>query len=215
MKSLNIAITLALTLLILTSCTVNINYPQNHIVDYITAANDTTAEPIETTGVTDTTDITDTTAAEDTTAAPDITKFPEHTETADATDTTFEPITETIATPAEETTVSQEPVDTESENTDTETTAYLPPIHLSDVTSPIGKNQTATVSILGRPNTEYSIEVFYTTGKSTAKGLENKISSDIGFVTWSWKIGPSVKAGFYKIVITGGNQSCEAELQVN
>ena len=195
MKAVKLFISLMLNVFILASCTVNINYPENHIVDYIIESNGTAATTEETTGIPETEAIPDTEATPKTEAV------------------TNEPTTEAVTEPHEESTESVI-AETKAESTAEETTAYVSDIYLYDLTTPISKNKTATVSIIGQPNTEYSIEVFYATGKSTAKGLENKISSDIGAVSWSWKIGPSVKTGYYKIVITGGGKSLETEIQV-
>lgn len=107
-------------------------------------------------------------------------------------------------------------VDTELENEAiTEPKASSGAIHLTSITSPISKNKTATLEIIGTPNTEYDISVFYATGESTAKGLEPKMSGDTGKVSWSWKIGASLKPGSYKVVISGGGDTLETAIQVN
>jgi hypothetical protein len=80
-------------------------------------------------------------------------------------------------------------------------------INLVALSSPIGRNKTASVSIKGLPNTEYEISVFYSSSESSASGLENKFSDDNGIVKWEWKIGGKTAPGEYKIVISGGNES--------
>ena len=80
-------------------------------------------------------------------------------------------------------------------------------ITLISLSSPIGRNQTASISIKGLPNTEYNISVFYSTAESSASGLENKLSDDNGIVKWEWKIGGKTASGEYKIVISGGGES--------
>jgi hypothetical protein len=70
----------------------------------------------------------------------------------------------------------------------------------------IGRNVVGTVIILGTPGTEYNIDVYYKSGVSSAKGLENKIADENGYVVWTWKVGPSTAGGTYKIIISGGNQ---------
>ena len=158
---------LSLVVIFAASCTVNINYPENGIVDYIT---DKEYSELTTEGSEETED-----------------KTP-HTESAN---------TDQIPKAEEET--SDIGIFETEESILSEGDEYIPPIHLIYLSSPISKNQTAEIDILGRPYTEYSIEVFYATGKSSASGLENKISNDNGKVSWSWKIGPSVKSGYYKI----------------
>lgn len=87
-------------------------------------------------------------------------------------------------------------------------------ISLKSITSPISPNKTATVTIVGKPNTEYDIKVIYTTTESKAKGLENKVSDESGIVSWSWKIGASVKSGYYKITVSDGTERFETKIQV-
>ena len=208
MKIIKVFILLTLVTTCLNSCTININYPQSGIVDCITA-NGNTESPKEI-------------DPPDTTFSPESSRAPESSEPEDNSDTseiTVEPESEAVSV-TEETTIQEDssaaPIteetasDTEPESTAEETEFKLP-IYMVDLTTPIWKNKTATI---GQPNTEYSIEVMYSTGKSTAKGLENKISGDEGFVSWSWKIGPSVKSGYYQITITGGGQSFSTNMQV-
>ncbi len=87
-------------------------------------------------------------------------------------------------------------------------------ISLKSITSPISSNNTATLTIVGKPNTEYDIKVIYTTTESKAKGLENKISDENGIASWSWKIGASVKSGYYKITVSDGTEVFETKIQV-
>lgn len=119
---------------------------------------------------------------------------------------------ETIPKPNETEAITEDSVITET--TTDETDACVQQIRLTEFTSPISRNHIATISIVGSPYTEYSIDVYYSTVKSTAKGLEAKMSDDAGAVSWSWKIGPSVKEGNYKIVITGSGASLETEIQI-
>ena len=175
----------------LSSCIV-INYPPTGVVDIKTADQETTDTPTESA-----TDEPCTKAAEPITIVREteieITSSPE--ETAETTDDTE--------------------AQTEAQTEAAEAEPYIKSIFLISLTSPIFRNQTATVDIIGKPNTTYVIEVFYATGKSNAKGLEAKTSDDIGAVSWSWRIGPSLKTGRYKIVISGGGDTLETEIQVN
>ena len=86
-------------------------------------------------------------------------------------------------------------------------------IRLLSITSPIGRNETATLRIQGAPNTEYSISVFYSSAASEAAGLEDKVSDSNGVVEWSWKIGGKTKAGEHRIVIIkGGGENFETSI---
>ena len=69
------------------------------------------------------------------------------------------------------------------------------------------RNENATISITGLPNTQYSIAVYYNSGKSTAAGLVNKTSDANGHVSWTWKIGSKTNPGTYRAVITGGGET--------
>ncbi len=75
-------------------------------------------------------------------------------------------------------------------------------IEILEITSPIGNGQTATLEIKGKPNTLYSIAVYYGENKSTAKGLEDKTSDKNGKVSWQWRVGARTKTGKHKIVIS-------------
>lgn len=76
---------------------------------------------------------------------------------------------------------------------------------LVSLTSPIKAGQTAAIEISADPNTKYSITVRYSSGPSSAKGLEPKVSDENGKVSWSWKVSSNVKPGEYSIEISAGN----------
>ena len=101
----------------------------------------------------------------------------------------------------------EEPPAPETGNTET-------PLHVVTLTSPITKNKTATLDAVGKPNTVYSITVIYATANSEAQGLEPKAANADGQVSWSWKIGASVKPGSYKIVLEGGGETVESYIEV-
>ncbi len=84
-------------------------------------------------------------------------------------------------------------------------------LKLISVTSPVGRNQKATVIVSGMPDTLYQISVYYSTTVSTASGLEPKQSDSNGEVSWTWKVGSRTAAGAHKIVITGGGETLEFE----
>ncbi|MGI5999150.1 MAG: hypothetical protein ACOX89_10880 [Lutispora sp.] len=78
----------------------------------------------------------------------------------------------------------------------------------------MAENETATLTIKGAPNTEYSIAVYYSTTVSKAEGLENKVSDSSGIVSWTWKIGGKTKHGNHRIVIRGGGQTFETKITI-
>ena len=82
-------------------------------------------------------------------------------------------------------------------------------IQLISLTSPVQVNNEATIKIQGKANTRYSISVYYSSGASTAKGLEAKDSDANGNVSWTWKVGGRTKPGTYRIEIKGGGETFE------
>lgn len=63
------------------------------------------------------------------------------------------------------------------------------------------KGDTGLIKIKGEPNKEYSIKLYYSSGVSKAKGLENKTSDNDGYVTWNFNIPKNTKPGKYKFII--------------
>lgn len=118
------------------------------------------------------------------------------------TTSAMRPISESTATPpasaAETVTVPITAAPAESET-----------LRLVSVTSPVGRNSSATVVIQGAPNTRYEISVYYSTTASTAKGLEPASTDANGNLSWTWKVGGRTKAGEHKIVVSGGGEQIE------
>lgn len=82
-------------------------------------------------------------------------------------------------------------------------------LSLVSVTSPVARNSYAVLSVVGKPYTEYDIDVYYSSGASEADGLENKTSDASGNVSWTWKVGGRTSGGEHKIVIAGGDERIE------
>ncbi len=76
------------------------------------------------------------------------------------------------------------------------------------------RNGTVTLEVSGKPDTEYRIHVYYTSGESAAEGLEPKISDSKGHVSWSWQIGGKTRPGSFHIDITGGDELLRIPLTV-
>lgn len=100
-----------------------------------------------------------------------------------------------------------QPVTTDSEPQDN--TAVL---SLISFNSPITRGNTATLKIQGRPDTVYSIALYYSSGKSSASGLEDITSDSNGNAEWNWRIGSRTKTGTYKIEIKGGGETLVTEI---
>lgn len=85
---------------------------------------------------------------------------------------------------------------------------------LLEFTDTVKKGNTATVTIKGKPDTVYSIKVKYSSGYSTAKGLEDQTSDSNGVCSWTWRVGGSTKSGSYPITISDGTDSYELTFTV-
>lgn len=87
-------------------------------------------------------------------------------------------------------------------------------ISLISITSPISAGSTASITVQGEPDTDYSITVMYSSGPSSADGLETKTSDSDGMVSWSWKIGTRTKEGTCRISVSGGGKSFSTSIEI-
>lgn len=101
-----------------------------------------------------------------------------------------------------------------TEKPTTPPTEAATPIVFKSYTDHINAGETATVIIQGAPNTEYSIDVYYGSSESTAKGLEAKTSDSSGVVSWEWKVGTNTSKGEHSITVRGGGTSETVEFTV-
>lgn len=88
-------------------------------------------------------------------------------------------------------------------------------LQIVSLTSPVGRNEYATVTIKGAPNTSYTCTVTYKSGRSTADGLGSKTSGPDGTASWSWKVGGNTTKGAWPITITGGGQTVTQDFTVD
>lgn len=123
------------------------------------------------------------------------------------------PDTTTSETSTPETSAEETTSETTEQGTSTPETSVPAATVLTiiSVSSPVGRNETAILTIKGKPNTEYSINVYYSTQASTASGLEKKTSDNNGVVVWEWKVGGSTKSGAHRIVVIGGGERAETK----
>ena len=89
------------------------------------------------------------------------------------------------------------------------------PIVFTEYTDNVSAGSNAFVTIQGAPNTDYSIHVYYSSGESSAEGLELKTSDDYGFVTWEWEVGTKTSKGTHSITVVGGGTSESVNFNVN
>ena len=208
MKTVKFFIAIILGALAMTAC-VTVNYPQSVIAELETlpstpkeSEKNTDTEPETETDIIVEIDLDISESAAKTTEPAEVTEAEASAEPESA------PHSEIVSEKNDTVTESEEPKETDEPTVQGD-------IRLIYLTTPVAPNQTATIDVKGKPHTEYNISVVYSTAESTAKGLENKISDDYGFVSWSWKIGPSVKTGSYKIKITGENSVFETYIHVD
>lgn len=121
--------------------------------------------------------------------------------TADAPDTTR------VYLPETETVIVIIPVEDTGEPPGTQT------LHVVSLTEKVENNSYASITVQGKPNTEYVISVHYPSGISKADGLEPKTSDENGCVTWSWKVGARTTAKKHKIVVSGGGERIDTEFE--
>ena len=88
-------------------------------------------------------------------------------------------------------------------------------LSLVAITSPVARNEHATVTVRGLPNTEYTIDVHYPSGVSTADGLEKKKSDADGIVSWTWHIGGRTSQRNHYLIIQGSGASLRVDFTVN
>jgi hypothetical protein len=85
-----------------------------------------------------------------------------------------------------------------------ETTAAPTRVRLVRVTSPVSNGDDGTLVARVSPRRRCSIDVFYTTVRSRAKGLSPR-RPVLGRVRWTWRVGTNTIPGRHRIVVTCGS----------
>lgn len=124
------------------------------------------------------------------------------TSSATTTTTTTITTTKTTATPAV-TTVATTKTPTVTEP-DVPSYTQVGALLVSPYPFVVQRNEEVTLNVIGLANTEYDINVYYSSGVSKASGLENKTSDNSGYVSWTWKIGGKTNSGNYHVDLIGG-----------
>ena len=65
----------------------------------------------------------------------------------------------------------------------------------------VKRGNKAEIVLCGKPNTEYTIRVTYSSGISKAKALKPQLSDNEGYVAWIWTVGAKTKIGNYPVEI--------------
>lgn len=79
----------------------------------------------------------------------------------------------------------------------------------------VNPGEMATVEVSGAPNTKYFISVTYDTTKSTAEGLEPKISDSNGYVSWEWKVGSGTTSDDCLVEVSNETGKLQATIKIN
>ncbi len=88
-------------------------------------------------------------------------------------------------------------------------------IQLKSVTSSVSRGEDATVEVIGKPDTDYTVEVRYASGNvSGSNALAPKRSDENGIVSWTWRIAPSTRAGFAKVTISDGTSDITLYIEI-
>ncbi len=87
-------------------------------------------------------------------------------------------------------------------------------LFLVSKTNTVAPGEIVTLKIQGKPNAEYRIKVYYSSGASSAEGLEPKKSDGNGYVAWTWKVGTKTKPGDYHIEVSDGEETLKIDFTV-
>jgi len=85
---------------------------------------------------------------------------------------------------------------------------------IESITSPVKRGEFVEVKMKGKKNTPYQIQVIYSSGASSAKGLEEKISDDEGNICWRFQVSSRVNPGTYEVKIFNSEEEASTKLQV-
>ncbi|ERJ12104.1 ComEC/Rec2 family competence protein [Haloplasma contractile] len=111
-------------------------------------------------------------------------------------------------------TINTDQTITDNDENSDQGTSEVVPITLLNLTEFVKPLDKGSITIDGEPNMEYDIDVIYSSGPSSASGLENKVSNEEGVVTWEWIIGSRVSPGIYQIEISNGQVTNTYEFEV-
>lgn len=104
-------------------------------------------------------------------------------------------VTDTPSEATKEPEITTEPEITLSPDTDSDK------LTITSWPKTASRNETVSVTIKGKADTKYYIEVNYKTGPSTSKDLDPKTSNANGEITWTWKVGARSAAGTFDIIV--------------
>ena len=74
-------------------------------------------------------------------------------------------------------------------------------VKVTQRTASVRRNATASVTIATTRGASCAIDVEYSSGSATAKGLDPKKANSKGVITWKWKVGSNTTRGTWPITI--------------
>lgn len=122
-------------------------------------------------------------------------------------ETTADPMTTEITTATTAKPVSVTPVTDNDEKEENNAIESGRSIEVVKAPGEVKRGGKATLAIRGIANAVYSIRVKYSSGYSSAKGLEDRVSDSDGNCSWSWRIGAKTAPGEYDITVFDGVNS--------
>lgn len=102
-------------------------------------------------------------------------------------------------------TASMEVSGTPMTDTTAVTDSSIALLYLSD---PVDPGDFCTLTVMGKPNTRYTVELLYEHSKPVA-GTDPVMSDAQGCVTWKWKLPSSAQSGAYRVKV-----KCDTQEQI-
>lgn len=72
----------------------------------------------------------------------------------------------------------------------------------------------ASIKVKTKPGAQGQITVEYSSGASKSKSLYPKTADSQGYITWTWKVGSTTKAGDWPVTITADGKTIQLTLHV-
>lgn len=71
----------------------------------------------------------------------------------------------------------------------------------------VARGGVAMITVVGTPNTLYTLEILYGSGNSTGGRVLSVQSDTLGRASWAWTVGADTAAGVHTVTVTGGGKT--------
>lgn len=88
-------------------------------------------------------------------------------------------------------------------------------IILLDIKTPVRQGETGSLSIQGKPNTQYTVTAVYNNSTGTITTTSAKRTGSDGKLSWTWNVSRDTMPGTYGLMITGGGKMLTAAYTVS